>query len=102
VREWALECQTRGWYVERVTQYDVDVIGSTIPHLLLPFILFLSHSTDVLMASLFTTIYFFAYSSQSPNIALLSCLLQTLGIVSYITLNIFSCLLRTLALSVHL
>jgi hypothetical protein len=54
------------------------------------------------MASLFTTIYFFAYSSQSPNIALLSCLLRTLGIVSYITLNIFSCLLRTLALSVHL
>jgi hypothetical protein len=35
------------------------------------------------MASLFTTIYFFAYSSQSLNITL-------------------SCLLRTLALSVHL
>jgi hypothetical protein len=44
----------------------------------------------------------FTYSSQSPDIALLSWLLRTLGIVSYITLNILSCLLRTLALSVHL
>ena len=49
------------------------------------------------MASLFTTIYFVVYLTQSPNIALLSCLLQTLGIVSHLTLNILSCLLRTLA-----
>ena len=49
------------------------------------------------MASMFTTIYFVVYSTQSPNMALLSCLLRTLGIVSHLTLNILSCLLRTLA-----
>ena len=38
------------------------------------------------------------YLTQSPNIALLSCLLRTLGIVSYIYAQYISCLLRTLAL----
>ena len=45
------------------------------------FHVFVSHCTDALMASVFATIYIVIYSTQSPNIALLSCLLQTLGIV---------------------
>ena len=49
------------------------------------------------MASVFNTIYIVAYSTRSPNIALLSCLLWTLGIVTCLILNILSCLLWTLA-----
>ena len=58
--------------------------------------MFVSHCTDALMASVFVTIYIIVYSTQSPNIALLSCLLQTLGIVNCFMLNILSCLLQTL------
>ena len=61
------------------------------------FILFLSRSPDVLRSSVFATIYVIPYSTQSPNIALLSCLLRTLGIVTSLNLNTLSCLLRTLA-----
>ena len=59
--------------------------------------MFVSHCTDALMASVFVTIYIVVYSTQSPNIALLSCLLRTLGIVNCFMLNILSCLLWTLA-----
>jgi hypothetical protein len=37
--------------------------------------------TVALYASLFVLVYIFAYSTKSPNMALLSCLLRTLGIV---------------------
>ena len=49
----------------------------TISHLLL---LFISSFTDAPYASLFVIDYTYAYSTQSPNIALLSCLLQTLAV----------------------
>ena len=58
--------------------------------------MFVSHCTDALMASVFVTIYIIIYPAQSPNIALLSCLLWTLGIVNCFMLNILSCLLQTL------
>ena len=48
-------------------------------------------------AQTFVIVYSHTYSTQSRNIALLSCLLRTLGIVLYCILNIHSCLLRTLA-----
>ena len=51
----------------------------------------------MLRSSVFATIYVVPYSTQSPNIALLSCLLRTLGIVASLNLNTISCLLRTLA-----
>ena len=59
--------------------------------------MFVSHCTDALMASVFVTIYIIVYSTQSLNIALLSCLLWTLGIVTCLILNKLSCLLWTLA-----
>ena len=66
----------------------------TISHLLL---LFISSFTDAPYASLFVIVYTYAYSTQSPNIALLSCLLRTLGIVIHLHAQYTSCLLRTLA-----
>ena len=66
----------------------------TIIHLL---ILFISSFTDAPYASLFVIVYTYAYSTQSPNIALLSCLLRTLGIVIHLHAQYTSCLLRTLA-----
>ena len=60
--------------------------------------MFVSHCTDALMASMFVTIYVVVYSTQSPNIAFLSCLLWTLGIVNCFMLNILSCLLWTLGI----
>src|SRR5208282_3191439 len=77
-----------------VLVYLVLLLVLLFPSLL---VLFLSHSPDVLRSSVFTTIYIVAYSTQSPNIALLSCLLRTLGIVTSLSLNTISCLLRTLA-----
>ena len=61
------------------------------------FILFISYFDVVLYAQTFVIVYSHTYSTQSLNIALLSCLLRTLGIVLYCILNILSCLLRTLA-----
>ena len=72
---------------------DFSVI-ITISHLLL---LFISSFTDAPYASLFDIVYTYAYSTQSPNIALLSCLLRTLGIVIHLHAQYTSCLLRTLA-----
>jgi len=46
------------------------------------FIIFLTCSDDVQNASLFVIVYLTPYSTQSPNTALLSCLLRTLGIVN--------------------
>ena len=73
--------------------------GKNVIVLLFPslFILFLSRSPDVLRSSVFATIYVVPYSTQSLNIALLSCLLRTLGIVTSLNLNTLSSLLRTLA-----
>ena len=45
------------------------------------FIVFITSLTDALYASLFGIVYSYAYSTQSPNMALFSCLLRTLGIV---------------------
>ena len=56
---------------------------STISHLTF-FVLFISSFADALFASLFVIVYTYAYSTQSPNIALLSCLLRTLGIVIHL------------------
>jgi hypothetical protein len=44
-------------------------------------ILLTTHSTVAPCALSFAIVYLIAYSSQSPNIALFSCLLRTLGIV---------------------
>ena len=73
-----------------------SVIVYTISHL--TFISFISSFTVVLYAQTFVIVYSHTYLTQSPNIALLSCLLRTLGIVSYIYAQYISCLLRTLAL----
>ena len=76
---------------------EIDiVIVYTISHL--TFISFISCFTVVLYAQTFVIVYSHTYLTQSPNIALLSCLLRTLGIVSYIYAQYISCLLRTLAL----
>ena len=75
---------------------ELVVIVYTISHL--TFISFISSFTVVLYAQTFVIVYSHTYLTQSPNIALLSCLLQTLGIVSYIYAQYISCLLRTLAL----
>ena len=53
--------------------------------------MFVSHCTDALMASVFVTIYIIIYSTQSPDIAFLSCLLQTLGIVNCFMLSVHMC-----------
>jgi hypothetical protein len=45
------------------------------------FHMFITSSTDALHASLFVIVYIYVYSTRSPNIALFSCLLRTLGIV---------------------
>ena len=45
---------------------------------------FLLIITDALYASLFVIVYSYAYTIQSLNTALLSCLLQTLGIVIHL------------------
>ena len=74
---------------------DRIVIVSTISHLS-SFCLYLI-SIVVPYAQKFVIVYSHMYSTQSLNIALLSCLLRTLGIVLYCILNILSCLLWTLA-----
>ena len=51
----------------------------------------------MLHALLFVIVYTYTYQTQSPNMALLRCLLRTLGEVIQFMLNILSCLLRTLA-----
>ena len=61
------------------------------------FILFISSFTDAPYTSLFAIVYTITYSTQSPNIALFSCLLRTLGIVIHLYAQYISCLLRTLA-----
>ena len=61
----------------------VGTVISTISHLTF-FVLFISSFADALFASLFVIVYTYAYSTQSPNIALLSCLLRTLGIVIHL------------------
>ena len=48
------------------------------------FILFISYFDVVPYAQTFAIVYSHTYSTQSPNIALLSCLLRTLGIVLYL------------------
>ena len=48
------------------------------------FHLFISSFTDALHASLFVVVYAYAYSTKSPNMALFSCLLRTLGIVIHL------------------
>ena len=48
------------------------------------FHLFISSFTDAPHASLFVIVYTYTYSTQSPSIALLSCLLRTLGIVIHL------------------
>ena len=48
------------------------------------FISLITYSIVAPCALSFTIVYLVAYSSQSPNIALLSCLLRTLGIVIHL------------------
>ena len=48
------------------------------------FLLIITSFTDVLYASLFVIVYSYAYTIQSLNTALLSCLLRTLGIVIHL------------------
>ena len=65
------------------------------------FILFISSFTDAPYTSLFAIVYTIAYPTQSLNIALFSCLLRTLGIVIHLYAQYISCLLRTLAVWYH-
>ena len=54
-------------------------------------LLFISSFTDALYAPLFVIVYSsYTYSTQSPNMALLSCLLRTLGIVIHYMSQHFS------------
>ena len=48
------------------------------------FLLIITPFTDALYASLFVIVYSYPYTIQSPNTALLSCLLRTLGIVIHL------------------
>lgn len=48
------------------------------------FHLFITSFIDALYVSLFVIVYTYAYSTQSPNMALFSCLLRTLGIVTHL------------------
>ena len=48
------------------------------------FLLIITSFTDALYASLFVIVYSYMYTIQSPNTALLSCLLWTLGIVIHL------------------
>ena len=48
------------------------------------FLLIITSFTDALYASLFVIVYSYSYTIQSPNTALLSCLLRTLGIVIHL------------------
>ena len=48
------------------------------------FLLIITSFTDALYASLFVIVYSYVYTIQSPNTALLSCLLWTLGIVIHL------------------
>ena len=43
------------------------------------FILFITYFALMLHALLFVIVYTYTYQTQSPNMALLSCLLRTLG-----------------------
>ena len=71
------------------------VIVTTISHLY--FVLFITFVTFAVATLLCVIVYSYTYTILSPNTALLSCLLRTLGIVIQLCLNILSCLLRTLA-----
>src|ERR1700678_275954 len=61
-----------GWYIPQCRYYYFPLYV----------IIFLTCSDDVQNTSLFVIVYLTPYSTQSPNTALLSCLLRTLGIVN--------------------
>ena len=90
----SLNCNKIKYYFTYVWLEDLKVLLYYFPS---HFLLIITSFTDVLYASLFVIVYSYPYTIQSPNTALLSCLLWTLGIVIHLYTQYTSCLLWTLA-----